>query len=261
MRVKREGLAFIVLLILSVGLIACSNNDDSSANETEAERENNAEEESGPMSLSDAFEKYPLWYEVNLNSDLADPDRESDITAVFVFKDDSVDLRESFLEPTFDLTLDDIADKSDEEAFQKIMDVEEEYLEEKATDYEESDDPMIQNEYEGAPEALEEVKNIDGLGDMKDSEKYTLDLWLDDQGQGVEYEGIIISSEDFSTIKVDPNGFNVPIFDEAYAGFHTEDGDRAFITKVEDESVQFELDDEDSDKEQITIEEEKEDED
>lgn len=135
---------------------------------------------------------------------------------------------------------------------------------------------MEDNEFEDS-DALEKIlkkmENNEGVESMNDAADYTLDLQLDEQGQNVEQENIVTNGndEDDESIEkysdttfsgeIQSNGFTISLYDEAYAVFYMYEGDEAIITKVEDESVEVELDEKESNKKNVTIEEETDDED
>jgi len=169
------------------------------------------------MPLSDALEKYSLWFKVE--GDPYELTRNSVIDDIFVFENDTVkQYRVRWLK------LEDVIDMSDDEIIEAVID----RLHENNEDYEE-------------PEPIE----------------YTLDITLDAVGKDTEYINVetipetvfsVINETAFQTI------FDTPFSGLVYNQEDRSDWDEHIITRVEDESILFTLDDSNTQKSNVTIE-------
>src|SRR5690625_1032074 len=169
------------------------------------------------MPLSDALEKYSLWFKVE--GDPYELTRNSVIDDIFVFEKDTVkQYRVRWLK------LEDVIDMSDDEIIEAVID----RLHENNEDYEE-------------PEPIE----------------YTLDITLDAVGKDTEYINVETIPETVFSV-INETAFQT-IFDTHFSGlvYNQEDRldwDEHIITRVEDESILFTLDDSNTQKSNVTIE-------
>jgi len=266
MFLRRKWIYLTVIIGIVLVLSACSN-ENASDSEKEGENEKSATEDNGPIALSDALEKYDVWYEVELEEDMdkfddsyEDITRESKIKNIYIFKDGEVNGYSS-LRSSFD-DLEEIVGKSDEKAVKEMLKKEKNEIEEAKDIYEDEDtDKITPDFYNGDDSALNKIVEDGDIKSMSTAEEYSLDLGFDDQGQEIETESVITSEEIENTddltnhalTDVEDKSFNTDLFDETFAGLYTGEHN-AVLTRVEDESVEFELDNEDDVGDNITIE-------
>src|SRR5699024_3796263 len=228
-----------------ISITACGNNDSNEKgdNNTAEEKEGNTEEKNEPVVLSDALDEYPIWYQVEFSSSAEELTRDSSIEGFYIFKDNKVNgYSLPDIQPRF--KIDDIVDMSDSEALDKIIEDKKESIEDEKNKNNESNDFLAK---------LEEDNNT--VKSMNTAEEYTLELKYDDKGQYIEGEEIINPDKSSTKSKnfypgyiTDDVFFATEIFDESFVGFDT-NYDEAFVTRVEDNSIEITIDDENNEKE------------
>lgn len=214
MFLHKKWLAMLAIIAVIFLLGACGGKE--SAREVprqEGPQDNNS---NTILPLSDALEKYPVWFRV-----YDEPTRHSLINETFVFKDGKV---QSYYTEKIDLHIEDVIDMSDEELIKYIRKEMKEYSIRINSDYEE-------------PQPTE----------------YTLDIILDDLGHNTQ---IINIESDETHISLNGQNVIQTIYDTNFSGlkYNDDDVDKNLITRVDDSHTLFQLDDPNTDKKNVTIE-------
>lgn len=213
---KKRFSIFFIIFAISI-LTACSNNEKNNNGLSHVSSDMQESPSYDYILLSDALEKYRLWYKVE--GDPYELTRYSRIDKIYVFEDGNV---KDYSVRGF--KIEDIIDMSDDEIIEAVID----RLHEVETNFEE-------------PEPVE----------------YTLDITLDEIGKDTKFINVeTIPKTIFSVI--DETTFQT-IFDTPFSGLvynqeDRSDGDEFIITRVEDESVLFTLDNPDTQKNFVTVE-------
>lgn len=168
--------------------------------------------------LSDALEKYSVWYKVE--GDPYELTRNSSVEAVYVFEKEKVTY---YPARGTDLTLESIVDMTDDEIVETVIN------------------------YVSEREDVEEPQPLE----------YTLDITLDDLGQDSRFINVETEPETVFSV-INQTGFQT-IFDTHFSGlvFNKEDrsdDDDLVVTRVKKPSILFKLDEPNTKKKIVTIE-------
>lgn len=258
-------------IITVLFLVACSDGktEESKTDTSSNEETNNKEEpESNLMPISEAFEKHKVWY--NAETYEEGLTRDSDISEVYVFENGKV---KTYTTREVDLTIEDTIDKSDDEFIEYVKELTEEkfeelYQEEKEFEKEvQKEEAELGRDYEIDKESYEKYEeNIKYI--FEDPIEYSLDIRLDGQGMDAEREAVILDIREEEREERYSNGtdvtppelsafpINETIFEQDFSGMEGYEIMRSLVTKVDDVSFFFELDNLDTEKENVTVEEE-----
>lgn len=217
---KKKWIVMIVSMVFMLGLVACSDTDGD-------EKEVEEEEEEKTVVFSDALEQYSVWFYVH--GEPNEPTKDSTILEMYVFEEEQV---QQFDLESVEITLGEVSEYSDEELISYV----EEELSTALDSYEE-------------PEA----------------ESYTLDIHLVDEDESesgeeeTDFIDIVIDEEDIAFVAwekpilqtIDETNFTGLVND----GDPNVDADKLFITKVDEPSLTITLDEPDSTKSVVTVQE------
>lgn len=221
MFLKKKWFALLCTMIAIAVLTACGDSEKEvgTAQDAEAEVEQDASAHDF-MPLSDALEEYSLWFRVE--GDPYELTRDSSVYEMFVFEDGNVKQYNAN-----SLDMEELVEMSDDEIIETVID------------------------------NLHENENYDEDDENPESVEYTLDITLDKVGKDTHFINLETEPETLFSV-IDETGYQT-IFDTHFSGLVYNQEDRSdeddfIITRVEDESILFTLDDADTKKENITIE-------
>ena len=215
MFLRKKNWTIFIALITVLLLSACGSKDDSTVHDRGIVEDSSSFKF---VPLSDALKKYSVWYKVG--GDPYELTRNSSVKAVYVFEKEKVT---HYPARGAGLTLESIVDMSDDEIIETVID----FVSEK--------------------EDVEEPQPLE----------YTLDITLDDLGQDSQYINVETEPESVFSV-INETGFQT-IFDTHFSGlvFNKEDrsdGDDLVVTRVKKPSILFNLDEPNSKKKHVTIE-------
>lgn len=215
---KKKWFAILVVFITVSILTACGSDEKTDEVVSQQDAGVVGDESSRDfIPISDALEEYSLWFKVE--GDPFELTRNSVVDDVFVIEGGKVEQYRAR-----DFELEDLIEMSDDEIIEEVK--------ERLYEYD--------NEYE-EPEPVE----------------YTLDITLDDVGQHPKFINLETEPETVFSV-IEETSFQT-IFDTSFSGlvYNQEDRsdyDEMIITRVEDDSILFKLDDPDTNKDIVTIE-------
>lgn len=215
---KKKWIVMVVSMVFMLGLAACSDTDDKDVEE---------EEEEKTMVFSDALEQYPVWF--YLHGEPNEPTKDSTIREMFVFEGEQI--QQFDLEPV-DITLGEVSEYSDEELIS-----------------------YVEEELSAASDSYEEPE----------AKNYTLDIHLfdDDESDNSEEKtgviDVVIDEEEIAFVAWE-QPISQTIGEADFIGLVNDgdpevDADELFITRVDEPSLTITLDEPDSTKSVVTVQE------
>lgn len=216
----REKWFMILIAIFTLSILsACGAGEEKEEVEEAAEQDDGVVEEEVSQNfipISDGLEEYSLWFKVE--GDPFELTRHSVVDDVFVIEDGKVQQYRAR-----DFELEDFIDMSDEEIIEEVK---------------------------------ERLREVDDNEDPEPVD-YTLDITLDDVGQYPEFISLETEPERVFSV-IEETSFQT-IFDTRFSGLVYYQDDRSdyeemIITRVEDDSIYFKLDDPDTSKDVVTVE-------